>query len=82
MDIRRAIQRRIRPESPNASVVADVSEERRAGQTPPKRVEDVRQDRSVRAAPIDEDVAGELNAALPEEESEDGSDGAGGSKAA
>ena len=40
MDIRRAIQRRIRPESPNASVVADVSEERRAGQTPPKRVED------------------------------------------
>jgi hypothetical protein len=47
------------------------SEERRAGGAPPEeRVEEVGQDTSGRAAPIDEDVAGELNAALPEEEND------------
>lgn len=109
MDLRRLIHRRIRHESPNASVVADVNapvavnvganrhansnndregsmkkpEERRATEAPPEeRVEEAGRETSGRAAPIDEDVAGELNAALPEHELDGGSDEAGGSKAA
>lgn len=109
MDLRRLIHRRIRHESPNASVVADVNapvavnvganghansnndregsmkkpEERRATEAPPEeRVEEAGRETSGRAAPIDEDVAGELNAALPEHEFDGGSDEAGGSRAA
>ena len=109
MDLRRLIHRRIRHESPNASVVADVNapgavnvganrhansdndregsmkkpEERRTTEAPPEeQVEEAGRETSGRAAPIDEDVAGELNAALPEHELDGGSDEAGGSRAA
>ena len=58
-------------------------EERRATEAPPEeRVEEAGRETSGRAAPIDEDVAGELNAALPEHELDGGTDEAGGSKAA
>ena len=58
-------------------------EERSATDAPPEeRDEDGVIDGNGRAAPIDEDVAGELNAALPEHELDGGSDEAGGSKAA
>jgi len=101
VEIRRLIHKRIRHESPNASVAADVnavvavnvggngqaksdndregsmegSEHRGAGDTSPeKRIEEVGRDTSGRPAPIDEDVAGELNAALPEDEADGESD--------
>ena len=49
-------------------------EERRASEeSPGEQVEETAQDTSGRAAPIDEDVAGELNAALPDDEPESGS---------
>ena len=107
--MRRLIHKRIRHESLNAPVVADVnapaavnvganrhgnsdndregsmkkSEGRRATEAPPEeRVEEAGRETSGRAAPIDEDVAGELNAALPEHELDGGSDEAGGSRAA
>lgn len=48
-------------------------EERSATDAPPEeRDEDGVVDETGRAAPIDEDVAGELNAALPEDHANDG----------
>jgi hypothetical protein len=55
------------------------SEERRATDAPPEeRVEErIGEDISGRGAPIDEDVAGELNAALPEDALDNENDGDG-----
>jgi hypothetical protein len=55
------------------------SEERRANDAPPEeRVEErIGEDTTGRGAPIDEDVAGELNAALPEDALDDENDGDG-----
>lgn len=55
-------------------------EARRRSDVPPEeRVEDgVERNEGHRAAPIDEDVAGELNAALPEEHPSEGKEDAGG----
>ena len=64
----------------------DNSEERRASEAPPEeRVEEgIGESTSGRGAPIDEDVAGELNAALPEDEldNETDDDGDGSERAA
>ncbi len=95
MEICRIIHERIRHESPNASIVADVhahvamtvgangppqtdkdpeglmenAEDERASDAPPElRDGEDGQGTPGRGAPIDEDVAGELNAALPEDE--------------
>lgn len=58
-------------------------EERRASQeSHGEQVEETAQDTSGRAAPIDEDVAGELNAALPDDEPEGGSGSTEGSERA
>lgn len=54
-------------------------EERRATEAPPEeRVEDAGRETFGRAAPIDEDVAGELNAALPDDHANDGKEDANG----
>jgi hypothetical protein len=60
------------------------SEERRKSDTSPEERDEVGigPDTSGRGAPIDEDVAGELNAALPEEELDDKAEGDGGARAA
>jgi hypothetical protein len=60
------------------------SEERRKSDASPEErdEEGIGPDTFGRGAPIDEDVAGELNAALPEEGLDDKAEGDGGARAA